>query len=329
MTSEKNARKSGMHESIVLVGGGGGVFRIARHLKNIRDNITTIQTMFDHGGHSGELRDEHGVLPPGDVRQAVLALSDDKIAHELRALLAYRFKRSNGASLDGATVGNIMLTALAEITGSMPAAIDVLCTWFRVKGKVLPVSLTDAELCVRLSDGTVLKGEGKIDMRPIGDARSVSDAYLEPVANIYTGAYEALVSADKIVFCPGDLYTSILPNTLVAGFKEAIAETNARLILVVNIMTKKAETHDYSASMFAEKILGKIGRDKFDVVIANDGAIRPEILRRYELEMAFPVKFDAKKLETLADTVIPVDVADQSGDIIRHHEKTASLIANI
>jgi uncharacterized cofD-like protein len=329
MTSAKNDRKSGMHESIVLVGGGGGVFRIARYLKNNRDNITTIQTMFDHGGHSGELRDEHGVLPPGDIRQAILALADEKIAHELRALLAYRFKRSNGASLDGATVGNIILTALADITGSMPAAIDVLCTWFRVKGKVLPVSLADAELCVRLSDGTILKGEGKIDTRPIGDARSVSDAYLEPMANIYTEAYKALVSADKIVFCPGDLYTSILPNTMVAGFKEAIAETNAQLILVVNIMTKKAETHNYPASMFAEKILGKIGREKFDVVIVNDGAIEPEILLRYELEMSFPVKFDREKLKTLAESVVPVNVADQSGRIIRHHEKTASIIANI
>jgi len=329
MIKNTNDGKNSIHESIVLVGGGGGVFRIARYLKNVRPNIATIQTMFDHGGHSGGLRDEHGVLPPGDIRQAILALADDKIAHELRSLLAYRFEKNNTSSLHGATVGNIMLTALTDITGSMPAAIDVLCSWFRVRGKVLPVSLTDAELCVRLSDGTILKGEDKIDTRPIADARNISDVYLEPRANIYIGAYEVLVSADKIVFCPGDLYTSVLPNALVTGFSEAIAKSSAKLIHVVNIMTKKAETHGYSASTFTEKILQKIGRDKMDVVIVNDGAIDPEVLECYKMELAFPVVFDPEKIVTVADTFIAADLVDQEHGIVRHHQKTTSIIANI
>jgi uncharacterized cofD-like protein len=320
---------SNIHELIVPVGGGGGVYRMVRPLKKIRPNIITVQTMFDHGGHSGELRDEHGILPTGDTRQAILALADEEIAPELRALLAYRFKTKNESSLNGATVGNIMLAALADITGSMPGAIETLCKWFRVKGKVLPVSLDDAELCVRLSDGTVIKGEGKIDQRSISDARTISEVYLHPFANMYVEAYKAIASADKIVFCPGDLYTSILPNTLVSGFKEAIAESKAKLILVVNIMTKKAETHGYPASAFAEKILHHIGRERMDVVVCNNAPIHPDILRRYELEVSYPVIIDREKLEKLADTVILDDLADQSGDIIRHREKTASIIANI
>jgi uncharacterized cofD-like protein len=146
-----------IHESIVLIGGGGGVYRIAQSLKHIRPNITTIQTVFDDGGHSAQLRDERGMLPPGDLRQAILALSDDTCQPLLRQLLAFRFDHK-ASSLDGATFGNLMLTALTEISGNLPSAIEGMCQIFRVQGKVLPVSLDSAHLVVALSDGTKIEG---------------------------------------------------------------------------------------------------------------------------------------------------------------------------
>ena len=321
---------STIHESIVLVGGGGGVYRVARFLKRKRLNITTVQTMFDSGGHSRQLRDERGMLPPGDIRQAILALSDDTLEESLRVLLSYRFPARNHSAIDHATSGNFMLTALTEHhNGNIVAAINDLCRLFRVKGRVLPVSLDHANLSVTLSDGSTLTGEGVIDKRRLDDDRTIVSARLKPAAHIYTGAYQALVKADKVVFCPGDLYTSIIPNALVDGFREAMAETEARLIFAVNIMTKKSETHGYSASRFATTLLSYLGRERFDTVIVNGQPIRPKVQAAYRLEQAYPVRVDMAHLRRSAEQVLVEDLADQTGGVIRHSEHIAGVIAGI
>ena len=317
------------HESIVLVGGGGGVYRIARFLKFSRPNITTIQTMFDRGRHSGQLRDERGVLPAGDIRQAILALADDNTEHVLRQLLAYRFPDVKDSSLNGATVGNILIAALTDITGSLPSAINVLCEWYGVKGKVLPVSLDHADLVVKLSDGLVLKGEGNIDTRPIADPRSISAAYLEPEAHLYDCAHEALMKADKIIFCPGDLFTSMIPNVLVKGFAEAVQESPAQLIYIVNAMTKKSETHEFTASRFASTLLQYLSLRKFDVIICNNNVFGAETLERYKQELSFPVYIDLQPLRELTDNLIVEKIAEEVGGIIRHTPRTASIIASL
>ncbi|MEI6296342.1 MAG: uridine diphosphate-N-acetylglucosamine-binding protein YvcK [bacterium] len=329
MIEKRKIAPVNINESIVLVGGGGGVYRIARFLKHIRPNITTIQSTFDHGGHSGILRDERGVLPPGDIRQAILALSDDEIESDLRALLSYRFAPKNGSSLDSATVGNILLTALTEITGNMLNAINILCRWFKVRGKVLPVSLNDAELCVKLSDGSVLRGEGLIDTRVISDNRTIISAFLEPEAFIHCNSHEAIVSADKIVFCPGDLYTSVIPNTLVNGFREAIKESRAKLIYVVNIMNKKSETNHFKASKFAETMLKHIGREKFDVIVCNNANISKTASRSYEEQGSFPVKIDKERLGKYTKLIKSENLVDEVGGIVRHNEKVALIIAGL
>ncbi|MFA6338511.1 MAG: gluconeogenesis factor YvcK family protein [Candidatus Paceibacterota bacterium] len=317
-------------ESIVLIGGGGGVYRIAHFLKRIRSNITTIQTTFDHGGHSGQLRDERGVLPPGDIRQAILALADDKIEPTLRKLLSFRFEPQNGSSLDGVTMGNLFLTALTEITGSLPSAINTMCQWYGVKGKVLPVSLDDADLCVELNDGSIIKGEGNIDTRSIDDDRTIVRAFLEPEAFIYTEAYQAIVNAQKIVFCPGDFFTSTIPNTLVNGFKDAIEETKASLICIVNVMTKKAETDGFTATDFARVLLKHIGCDNFDAILCNDPAcISEAIIVKYSEEKAHPVVVNNDELSKFAERIIVRNFADQTGNIVRHNVKIASVIASL
>ena len=320
---------SNIEESIVLIGGGGGVHRVAHFLKHIRKNITTIQTMFDHGGHSGLLRDERGVLPPGDICKAILALSDDEIEPELRRLLSHRFVPMGGSSLDNATVGNILLTSLTEINNSTISAINAMCRMFHVTGKVLPVSLDNSDLCVKLSDGSIMKGEGLIDKRSIKDDRHITSAFLEPNAYIYAGAHDAIVQADKIVFCPGDLYTSIIPNVLTDGFRDAVAQSDAKLIYVVNIMTKKAETHDFTASRFAETLLRYVGRSRFDAVICNSARIRPKIASLYRAEGAFPVTVDTKRLNQFTGAIIAENVMDQTNQIVRHSGRVASIIASL
>jgi len=319
---------SKINESIVLVGGGGGVYRVARFLKHIRPNISTIQTVFDHGRHSGQLRDERGVLPPGDIRQAILALSDDNQEPILRKLMSYRFSEKGNSSLNNATVGNILLTALTEIEGSLPAAINALCRLCNVRGRVLPVSLNNADLCVELNDGSILRGEGNIDNRLIEDDRVIRRAYLEPKANIFVGAYEALLEADKIVLCPGDLYTSLIPNLLVDGFVDALLQSKAMLIYVVNIMTKKAETDGFTVSDFVCVVHEYIRNREINIVIYNSEVIDPAIVEKYSTEKSQPV-FPNGNLGTYAYKFLATPLVDTSGGIIRHHERIASVIADL
>lgn len=319
---------SNIDESIVLVGGGGGVYRIARFLKHIRPNITTIQTVFDHGGHSGSLRDERGILPPGDLRQAIVALSDDNLEPTLRKLLSHRFSEKNGSSLDKATVGNILLTALTETEGSLPLAINALSRLCNVKGKILPVSLDHAELCVTLNDGTVVCGENNIDNRSIHDDRVIEGAFIEPKARIFTEAREALLKADKIIFCPGDIYTSLIPNLIVEGFEDAISKTNAKLIYVANIMTKKSETHGFKASDFVKTLSQYIDGKTFDHVICNNGKISDKLKDEYSKEMAEVVEID-HEVHDHAKNIIEEDLIDETSGIVRHHEKIASIIADL
>jgi uncharacterized cofD-like protein len=318
--------KNKTQERIVLIGGGGGVYRIAHFLKYIRPNITTIQTVFDDGGHSHVLRDERGMLPPGDIRQAILALSRDAGQPLLRQLLAFRFDKKKGSSLNGATFGNIMVTALTEITGDLPSAINEMCRIFGVTGTVLPVSLDNAHLSVTLSDGTVIQGEGKIDTRPISDPRTIISARLNPKAHIYISAYDAIVAADKIVFCPGDFWTSLMPNMLVDGFQDALQKTKAQTILVTNIMTKKAETDGYTSDSFAHRVCAYAGIKTIDTQLVNMSIIPPVIKATYELELARPV---VVKQTTWATHLLVGDFADITNGIIRHNQHTVSTIADL
>ena len=320
---------SKINESVVLVGGGGGVYRVARFLKHIRPNITTIQTVFDHGRHSGQLRDERGVLPPGDIRQAILALSDDSMESTLRKLMSHRFSEKKNSSLNHNTVGNILLTALTEIEGSLPTAIHALSKLCGVRGNVLPVSLTDAELCAKLSDNSILRGEGNIDNRSIDDTPTITQVYLEPKAHIFVGAYDAIVNADKIVLCPGDLYTSLIPNLLVDGFIDAMLQSKGRLIYVVNIMTKKAETDCFAVFDFVKTVYEYLGGRKIDIVIYNSEEIADDLEESYATEKSHPVEVGDEDLSEYTHLHLAKPLVDSTGGIIRHHERIASIIADL
>lgn len=317
--------------SIVLVGGGGGVYQVARFLKYIMppEKITTVSSMFDHGGHSGMLRDERHILPPGDIMQAVLALSGDDVETEWKELLSHRFSQKGNSSLDNATMRNFLFTYFVEKNdGNIISAINSLRKVFKIKGKILPVSLDDSELCVNLSDGSVLKGEGKIDGRSILDGRTIISAFLSPGAGIYGETKDAIINADKIVFCPGDFFTSIIPNTLVEGFKDALAGSKAKVVLIMNLVTKKAETPNFTASKFAQTLLSHIGRKKFDVVICNKGGISRKVSDSYKKSFSYPVKID-KALHKFTSKIISDNLGSEVGGVLRHKEMIASIVANI
>lgn len=319
---------SHIQEKIVLVGGGGGVHRVARFLKYVRPHITTIQTVFDSGGHSGQLRDERGVLPPGDIRRAILALADENSEHYLRELLSYRFPEHHKSSLDGATMGNLLLTALTDITGSLPQAINEMCRWYGVRGSVLPVSLDNAHIGAILSDGTTVYDEGNIDTRSIDDGRTIVDIFLEPKAHVYMEAYDALVNADKIILCPGDLYTSLLPNMLVEGFSDALRETKATVVYVANIMTKKSETPGFVLSDFLQTIMRYMQGRMIDVVIANSEELPHETRDEYQKYKSELVVVD-QKAYTLVSDIRTMPLVDTTSGIVRHHERIAGVIADI
>lgn len=244
-------------KKVVVIGGGTGTFTVLRGLKNYEHDITAIVSMFDSGGSSGVLRDEHGVLPPGDVRRCLVALSDGEQEKMLRKLFNYRFE--NGNTLKGHSFGNILLTALTDILDGEDKAINAAGALLNIKGKVLPVSLEKAHLCVELENGTIVEGETNIDIPKHDGNLKITKSYLNPNVKVHKKAVEAIEDADAIVFGPGDLYTSLVPNFLVDGVPEAVKRSEAKKLFVLNLFTKWGETHNYTASDYAREMLSYIG----------------------------------------------------------------------
>jgi len=270
---------------IVIVGGGTGSFNILTGLKEYPIELTSIISMMDNGGSSGILRDEFGILPPGDVRRALVALSDSKV---MRDLFSYRF--SKGEGLNGHSFGNLFLTVLNEVMGSDSLAIEEAGKILNIKGKVLPVTADNCHLCAKLKNGKVINGEEKI-----GDEK-VSEVFLSSKAKLYEKCFKEITTADLIVLGPGDFYTSIIPNLLVNGFNDAVKESNAKTVFVCNIMTK-GETKGFTAKDFVielEKYLNK----KVDFVLMNDSVPKENIVKKYKKEGSIFVKPDYSGIKT-------------------------------
>ncbi|MGB9706741.1 MAG: gluconeogenesis factor YvcK family protein [Microgenomates group bacterium] len=316
---------------IVVIGGGTGTYTVLTGLRDYPVDLTAIVSMFDSGGSSGRLRDEFGILPPGDIRQALLALSKlpvDKLI--LRQLLDYRFK--NGVGLRGHSFGNLLLTALNEITGRADLAIEEAAKILNVKGRVLPVSLTDAHLCARLEDGTIIKGETNIDIRRVRPELKILDLFLDPPAKIFLGAKKAILEADLIVLGPGDLYTSTIPNLLVEGVCRAIAKSKAEVFYVCNLMIKYGETDNFAVSDFIKEIkryLDPAAKKLKKVLVNKPGRIPKEVLLRYAQEKSFPVKYDKKNCQNLGVEIVLLPLAG-SGQLWRHDpKKLARALVNL
>lgn len=270
-----------MAKNVVVIGGGTGVFTALTGLRDYPYNLSAIVNMADDGGSTGVLREEFGTLPAGDIRRALIALSDSN-KKVLSELFNYRFEENS--SLHGHSMGNLLLTALEKITGDFGSAVDEAVEILNVKGQVIPVTLTPTKLCANLTNGEVVEGETNIDIPKHDGNIQIKDVFLQPKVTANPKAIEAIRNADVIVLGPGDVFTSILPNLMVDGIVDAIKISNASLIYNVNIMTKFGETNGFRASNFVSKMEEQIGQDRINFVTVNTEKPEGEIVERYKEE---------------------------------------------
>jgi uncharacterized cofD-like protein len=273
-------------KKIVAIGGGTGTYTVLSGLKRIlfeRDltdyvDLAAVITTADDGGSSGQLRDDRGVLPPGDLFQALIALSD---AEEIwRAHLQFRFE---SGPFDGHRMGNIFLAGLTQQHGGFITAMDAAHRMLSVRGRVVPVTVKPTHLRARLADGTILEGEHAIDDSPIGRS-PIRECMLQPTAVANPEAIETIRSSDLIVLGPGDLFTSIIPVLLVKGVTEAICESRAPVAYVVNLMTKRGQTDGYTTKKFRDTVAKYLEPAEIHHVVINTAEPPADLLERYEKE---------------------------------------------
>ena len=305
-----------IYERVASIGGGTGSFTMLSELKKVVSNLSAIVTMMDSGGSSRRLIDEFGrPLPLGDLRQALVALSRSRKLWG--DIFSYRFPDSDSGSIGGHSLGNLILHALLDLNdddliGALDDAEEILNT----AGHVIPVTLGEAMLCARLSDGTIIEGESSIDIPGDRPVLPIDHVFLTPGACATPRARKALERADKILIGPGDLYTSIIPCLLVDGIADAIRSCDGEIIYVCNVMTKHGETDDFTASDYVREIHKYLGR-RVDTVIVNTGTFPPALLERYASEKAFPVNPDIDVLRTLVPRLLTGPVATTER-FIRH-----------
>lgn len=291
-------------KKITVLGGGTGTYVVLSGLKKHKLELAAIVSMMDSGGSTGRLRDQLGVLPPGDLRQCLVALSE---APELwRKLFLYRF--TNG-DLKGHNFGNIFLSALEKVSDNYHTVIETANYVLQTKGEVIPVTTEKTHLKVQYENGTVLKGEGVIDEDNPERSR-IEKAYLEPEVTANEDATKRIAESDYIIIGPGDLYTSIIPVLLVKNIREALQKTNAKIIFIVNLMTKAGQTTNYTAKDFVKDITTYLGREP-DYLIANNGSIPNEIKDWYASHTEVPVKIDLTPND-FKGTIIEEDVISRS-----------------
>jgi uncharacterized cofD-like protein len=298
---------------IVAVGGGTGLSTLLRGLKQYSANITAIVTVADDGGSSGRLRREIGVLPPGDIRNCLAALADEEKL--LTELFQYRFKAGDG--LSGHSFGNLFLTVMTEITGDLERAIAASSKVLAVRGKVLPSTLADVCLWAELSDGRVIEGESKIT-EANGQISRIGCDPIDPPA--LPAAIRAIEEADCIMIGPGSLYTSVIPNLLVPGIREAIASTDVPRIYICNIMTEVGETDGYTVSDHLRAIDRVCGQRVFDAVLVQKMPPSPLALKRYAAENCHPVYLDREEVSHLGCLLVLANVMDENEETgyVRH-----------
>lgn len=313
---------------IVCIGGGTGTYQVLLGLRKYPVDLAAIVTMSDSGGSSGRLREELGILPPGDVRRALMALSSFRLRkNTMKQLFEFRF---NNGELAGHSLGNLLLAALIQITGREDLAISEAAKILEISGQVLPVTTDKTELRVILVDGTIIRGEKNIDFRQIKPNVPIKKAYLSPKGKIFSGAKKAISEADLIVLGPGDLYTSIVPNLLVSGICQAIECSKGKIVYICNLMTKHGETDGFPASSFIREIKKYLGKtaNKLSVVIVNTKVRLPiSVAKWYKKYKSEPVKFDKENINGVK--IITGSFAT-TGKFIRHNpQKTARTIVKL
>ena len=305
---------------IVVIGGGTGISTLLRGLKEFTSNLTAIVTVADDGGSSGRLRGDLGILPPGDIRNCLVALADKEPLME--ELLQYRFSTGE---LAGHSMGNLLLAALTDMTGGFDQAVRSMSKVLALRGHVLPATLSDVTLYAELTDGRVVQGESNIS----SSTGTIKRIYLKPSRCLPLAAtLQAIAEADAVVLGPGSLYTSLIPNLLIKGIPEALTKTHAIKIYVCNVMTQTGETDGFTASSHLSAIVAHAGRF-LDYMVLNTGRIPLRLRARYRQGGAEPVTADISEIEKMGVEAIGVDLVHKT-DLVRHHpEKLASVILRL
>ena len=303
-------RKLNRGPRIVAVGGGTGLSMLLSGAKNITNNLTAIVSVGDDGGSSGRLREEMGILPPGDIRHCITALADDEDL--VNKLFKYRFK--NGEGLEGHSFGNLFLTALYDITGDMVSAVRASSRVLSIR--VLPATLDDMKLVAEMEDGRIVHGESTI---PEAHGR-IKRLFTEPAnCKALEDVIQAIRNAELIILGPGSLYTSVIPNLLVKQISEEIIKSKARKIYVCNIMTQPGETDNYTVSDHLKALIQHSGSNKIvDAVLVND--YLPEKLADiYQKSGSYPVKLDTQEVKKLGIKIVAKKlIQDSKEGLVRH-----------
>jgi len=294
-----NGKKYPYGQRIVTFGGGTGHFSLLRGLVELNqpELISAVVGTWDSGGSSGRLRTEVGVLPPGDIRQCLLALMEDPKQRQVaQKLFDDRLEEVSGP-LKGHSLGNLIAARLEHIYKGSDRGTEAERLLFRIRGRVLPVSLTELNLMAKLEGGKEVEGESNIDLR--GESKDydpkqkINRIYFDTNADPNPEVISQIASADKIVFSAGDLYTSVLPHLLVNGIKEAIIASKAKVILVLNLMTKQGETDSFKASDYLRAFLAYLeNKNRINYMVVNSNGLDPEILRIYKKDKQSVVKID-------------------------------------
>jgi uncharacterized cofD-like protein len=323
---KKRARKPGVGHGgvrVVAIGGGTGLSTLLRGLKHYVarrrqeserypiSDLAAIVTVTDDGGSSGRLRREYRVLPPGDIRNCMVALSQDEAL--LGRLFQYRFHEGRG--LRGHSFGNLFLTALSHVTGDFAEAVRVSGEVLAIRGRIFPTTLENVSLEAVMTDGKVVLGETRIakSKKQIRRLR-LRPRRVRPLPEVL----EAINQANLILIGPGSLYTSILPNLLVSGVAEAIEKSSATRVYVANLMTQPGETQGYSLADHVRVIYSHTRRKLFDWVVASNQRISPEVALRYSRRGAEPVRVDIQDLQRIGVRCLLDNLLEEHG-VVRHN----------
>jgi uncharacterized cofD-like protein len=303
---------------IACVGGGTGLFTLLLGLKTLSGiQLSSIVSMSDDGGSTGRLRDIFGILPPGDVRRSLIALST--APDLLNELMQHRFK-GGGAGFEGHNLGNLLLTALSEMRGSMTQAVKSLGDILNIQGHVIPVTETINTLHAELQDGKVISGEHRIGLFEGSDpALKITRLWQEPPAQACPDALEAVLNAKFVILGPGDLFTSIIPNLIVNGMAEAVAASQARKIYICNVMTKPGETTNFQVSDHVRELLKYLKKDCLDIVLCSSTRFSPDAEARYREKSQAPVvEHNPLVLQGMTKAkILWADIASET-ELVRH-----------
>lgn len=300
---------------ITVIGGGTGTFTLLSGLKHHHAELSAVVSIADDGGSTGVLRDELGVLPPGDIRQCLVALSE---ADEMmRSLFTYRFSEG---SLSGHVFGNVFLSALEKVTQDPLRAIEEAHHILSVRGEVIPAAACAGVLCAELTDGRVVTGQHVID-ESAADRAAITRCYLSPAIQANPKAIESILQADLIVLGPGDLYTSVIPVLLVDGIAQALKQTQARIAYVGNLVTKRGQTDGYTVSRYVQALESAMSGARIASVLLHNAPLPDDIRERYALVGEYPVVDDLDDSVNLRvvreDIVSATRIEQASHDAVR------------